>query len=127
MPRLSVPDRMTHAYLFNSCDGETLARVRENIAKSLERAPRPLRLIDVQPEEHETLIALLPCRASGSHYADRQLCQRRHLRRALVADGDGAPHRGHATVRPAVCSYPLPVRPQSGGWKFDRSPGVDPV
>lgn len=52
-----VPDDMTHAYMFNPFRGETMERVCANMAASLRRAPRRLRLIYLQPEEHDTLIA----------------------------------------------------------------------
>ena len=66
-----VPDDMTHAYLYNPFTGTTFERVRENILASLERAPRPLRVIYLNPVEHETLTA-------GGHF---QLVRRVHLPR----------------------------------------------
>lgn len=52
-----VPDAVTHAYMFNPFLGQTFERVCANIVASLDRAPRLLRLIYVQPEEHDALIA----------------------------------------------------------------------
>jgi SAM-dependent methyltransferase len=53
----AVPDDMTHAYLYNPFNGETFERVCANIVASLDRAPRPLRLIYLNPVEHDTLAA----------------------------------------------------------------------
>ncbi|MGB7805593.1 MAG: class I SAM-dependent methyltransferase, partial [Actinomycetota bacterium] len=50
-----VPDDMTHAYLYNPFTGATFEHVRANILASLERAPRPLRIIYLNPVEHEAL------------------------------------------------------------------------
>lgn len=55
--QFEVPDRMAHAYVFNPFQGDLFARVVANMIESLDRAPRHLRLIYVQPEEHERLIA----------------------------------------------------------------------
>jgi tRNA1(Val) A37 N6-methylase TrmN6 len=52
-----VPDDMSHAYLYNPFTGTTFERVRENILDSLDRAPRPLRIIYLNPVEHEALTA----------------------------------------------------------------------
>ncbi len=52
-----VPDDMTHAYLYNPFKGQTFERVCQNIVASLDRAPRELRLIYLNPVEHETLLA----------------------------------------------------------------------
>lgn len=51
-----VPDQMTHAYMFNPFTGDTMARVCENIVASMERAPRSLRLIYVEPHEHAIML-----------------------------------------------------------------------
>jgi tRNA1(Val) A37 N6-methylase TrmN6 len=53
----SIPDDMTHAYLYNPFYGETFERVCENIIASLDRAPRSLRVIYLHPANHETLAA----------------------------------------------------------------------
>ena len=53
----AVPDDMTHAYLYNPFTGATFERVCENVIASLDRAPRPLRVIYLNPVEHETLAA----------------------------------------------------------------------
>ena len=52
-----VPDDVTYAYLFNPFKGETFRRVSANIIASLDRVPRTLRLIYVNPEEHAGLMA----------------------------------------------------------------------
>jgi SAM-dependent methyltransferase len=52
-----VPDDMTHAYMFNSFRGPVFEQVCANIVSSLDRAPRTLRLIYVQPEEHDLVMA----------------------------------------------------------------------
>jgi len=53
----AIPDDMTHAYMFNPFNGSTFARVCDNIVESLDHAPRALRLIYVNPVEHETVMA----------------------------------------------------------------------
>jgi SAM-dependent methyltransferase len=53
----SVPDDMTYAYLYNPFNGDTFERVCANIVASLDRAPRPLHLIYLNPADHETLAA----------------------------------------------------------------------
>jgi SAM-dependent methyltransferase len=53
----TVPDDMTYAYLYNPFNGAIFERVFDNILASLDRAPRPLRLIYVHPMEHETIAA----------------------------------------------------------------------
>jgi SAM-dependent methyltransferase len=52
-----VPDAMAHAYMFNPFRGQTFERVCANIVASLDRTPRRLRLIYVQPEEHDILMS----------------------------------------------------------------------
>jgi SAM-dependent methyltransferase len=51
----SVPDDMTHAYLYNPFYGATFDRVCANIIASLDRAPRPLHVIYLHPAHHEAL------------------------------------------------------------------------
>jgi SAM-dependent methyltransferase len=53
----TVPDDMTYAYLYNPFNGATFERAFGNIVASLDRAPRPLRVIYVNPAEHETIAA----------------------------------------------------------------------
>jgi tRNA1(Val) A37 N6-methylase TrmN6 len=53
----SVPDDMTHAYLYNPFNGPTFERVCSNIVASLDRAPRTVRLMYLHPADHETLLA----------------------------------------------------------------------
>lgn len=53
----AVPDDMTHAYLYNPFNGPTFAKVCANIVASLDRAPRSVRVIYVNPVEHTTLMA----------------------------------------------------------------------
>jgi SAM-dependent methyltransferase len=52
----AVPDTMTHAYMFDPFRGRTFETVIANIVASLDRRPRGLRLIYVQPEEHEAVM-----------------------------------------------------------------------
>ena len=52
-----VPNTMTHAYMFNPFRGEIMQRVCDNIAASLERNPRRIRLFYAYPEEHNTVTA----------------------------------------------------------------------
>jgi SAM-dependent methyltransferase len=53
----AIPDDMTHAYLYNPFNGPSFERFCANVVESLDRAPRPLRLIYVYPEDHEALAA----------------------------------------------------------------------
>ena len=53
----AVPDDMTYAYLYNPFNGATFAKVCANILASLDRAPRSVRVIYVNPVEHPTLMA----------------------------------------------------------------------
>jgi hypothetical protein len=48
---------MTYAYMFNPFNGPTFDKVVGNIVASLDRAPRPLRVIYVMPVDHEALMA----------------------------------------------------------------------
>ena len=52
-----VPDDASYVYLYNPFNGMTFQRVRANIVESLDRAPRSLRVIYVNPVEHEALTA----------------------------------------------------------------------
>jgi hypothetical protein len=52
-----VPGDMTYAYLYNPLSGPTSERVCSNIVESLDRAPRTLRVIYLNPVGHETLAA----------------------------------------------------------------------
>lgn len=54
--RFPVPDDMTYAYLFNPFTGETFMHVLDNIIESLDRAPRKVTIIYVNPVEHEALM-----------------------------------------------------------------------
>jgi SAM-dependent methyltransferase len=51
-----VPDDVAHVYMFNPFRGELFRRVVAKMLESIDRRPRRLRLIYVQPEEHEQLI-----------------------------------------------------------------------
>jgi SAM-dependent methyltransferase len=52
-----VPDDVTVAYLFNPFTGATFDRALDNLFASLDRRPRPLRLVYVHPTEHARLMA----------------------------------------------------------------------
>jgi SAM-dependent methyltransferase len=52
-----IPDAMTYAYMFNPFNGETFQHVLDNIVASLDRSPRRLRLIYVNPVSHEVVAA----------------------------------------------------------------------
>jgi precorrin-6B methylase 2 len=51
----SVPDDMTHAYLFNPFVGETFRKVVQNIIASVDRAPRRVLLVYETPTLREAL------------------------------------------------------------------------
>jgi SAM-dependent methyltransferase len=52
-----IPDTTTHAYFFNPFKGESFQRVLSNLCESLDRAPRKLTIIYINPEEHDRVIA----------------------------------------------------------------------
>lgn len=52
-----IPDDLTIAYLFNPCTGEVFSRLVDRLAAAVDRRRRPLRLIYVNPVEHERLIS----------------------------------------------------------------------
>lgn len=52
-----VPDDMTIAYLFHPFKDQTLDAVLRNIVESMERNPRPIRLIYVRPDQPERVLA----------------------------------------------------------------------
>jgi SAM-dependent methyltransferase len=54
--RFPVPSDMTYAYLYNPFRGKTFEDVCANILESLDRFPRPLRMIYLNPVAHETLV-----------------------------------------------------------------------
>lgn len=74
-----VPDAMTYAYMFNPFRGQTFEQVFANIVASLDRAPRRLRLIYVQPEEHDTVMA------TGRFRLDRKVRTTRLVNQVKVA------------------------------------------
>lgn len=55
--QFTIPDDMTHAYLYNPFNGATFERVTANIVASLDRAPRTVRLMYLHPADHATLAA----------------------------------------------------------------------
>lgn len=52
-----VPDDLTIAYMFRPFTGATFERMAERLIASYDRAPRRLRILYVNPEEHESLMA----------------------------------------------------------------------
>lgn len=52
-----LPDDATHVYLYNPFGGETFAAALGHIVASLDRAPRPLRLLYLNPVEHDAIAA----------------------------------------------------------------------
>jgi SAM-dependent methyltransferase len=55
--QFEIPDDVTFAYMFNPFTGDVFQSVLDNIVASLERAPRRLRLIYVNPICHDQVIA----------------------------------------------------------------------
>jgi SAM-dependent methyltransferase len=51
----AIPDDVTHLYLFNPFVGETLDRAMANVIASFDRRPRELRILYMNPVEHERL------------------------------------------------------------------------
>lgn len=52
-----VPDDVTVAFFFNPFWGETFATVIDHLLASVDRNPRPLRIVYVSPREHRRLLA----------------------------------------------------------------------
>jgi SAM-dependent methyltransferase len=52
-----VPDDVTIAYMFRPFTGATFRGVIDNLIASYDRSPRRLRILYVNPEEHDTLMA----------------------------------------------------------------------
>jgi hypothetical protein len=52
-----VPDDLTIAYMFRPFTGATFRAVVDNLIASHDRAPRRLRILYVNPEEHDALMA----------------------------------------------------------------------
>jgi precorrin-6B methylase 2 len=55
--QFAIPADMTHVYLFNPFFGSVLAEVVQNILASIDAHPRTVRLIYVEPTEHDELMA----------------------------------------------------------------------
>jgi SAM-dependent methyltransferase len=51
-----VPDDVTHVYFYNPFGGATFERVCQNLVASLNRAPRAMRIIYLNPVEEQTLL-----------------------------------------------------------------------
>lgn len=58
--RYPVPPEVTVALLFNPFGGETLRQVLEQLRRSVERAPRPLRIAYMSPLAQEDSLASTP-------------------------------------------------------------------
>jgi SAM-dependent methyltransferase len=52
-----VPDDVTHVYFYNPFGGAIFERVCENLLASLERAPRSMRIIYLNPVEEKMLLS----------------------------------------------------------------------
>lgn len=52
-----VPRDLSVAYLFNPCNGDVFARLLDRLVEAVARRGRPLRLIYVNPVEHERVMA----------------------------------------------------------------------
>jgi precorrin-6B methylase 2 len=64
-----VPDDLTIAYMFRPFTGATFGGMIDNLIASYDRSPRRLRIVYVNPEEHDLIMATgrvreLPMRAS---------------------------------------------------------------
>jgi hypothetical protein len=57
-----VPDDITVVVLYNPFHGETFRGVVENVFASFDRAPRRLRIVYLNPQEHEYLVGTGRCR-----------------------------------------------------------------
>jgi hypothetical protein len=53
----TIPPAMSHGYLFNPFNGAIFQQVLDNIGRSLDEQPRRLRLIYVNPIEHDAVMA----------------------------------------------------------------------
>lgn len=61
-----IPDDVTIAYFFNPFDGPIFAHVVRELLTSIDRAPRPLRIVYQNPVEEETLLSTGRIRRVGS-------------------------------------------------------------
>jgi SAM-dependent methyltransferase len=52
-----VPDDLTAVYLYSPFFGEIFAAVLDRLLESVERRPRPLRIVYAFPREHERMVA----------------------------------------------------------------------
>jgi SAM-dependent methyltransferase len=57
-----LSDEVTVVFLYNPFAGETFRRVIEGVFASCDRVPRPLRLVYINPVEHEYLLSTGRCR-----------------------------------------------------------------
>jgi hypothetical protein len=57
-----VSDDITVLFLYNPFQGETFRGVIENVFASFDRAPRRLRIVYLNPQEHEYLVSTGRCR-----------------------------------------------------------------
>jgi SAM-dependent methyltransferase len=71
-----LPDDVTIVYLYNPFTGEIFARALEQILASLDRRPRPMRIIYRHALEHEQIMATGRAR-QVSRYEPRSLLRRR--------------------------------------------------
>jgi hypothetical protein len=58
----TLPDDATVIFLYNPFNGVTFEEAIAGVLRSLDRAPRPLRIVYVNPVEHEMLVATGRCR-----------------------------------------------------------------
>ena len=75
----AVPQDMTYAYVFNPVKGQVFGKMCANIIASLDAAPRTVRFLYVNPEEHDTLIA------TGRFQLERVVSTTRLVNRVTVA------------------------------------------
>jgi SAM-dependent methyltransferase len=52
-----VPDDLTYVYMFNPFGGDIFRQVLENVSRSLDRRPRPLRLFYAHPVHSDMVLA----------------------------------------------------------------------
>lgn len=58
----TLPDDVTVVFLYNPFNGRTFQETIGNVLRSFDRVPRPLRIVYVNPVEHEFLIGTGRCR-----------------------------------------------------------------
>ena len=88
--KFAVPDDVTIVHLFNPFTGHVMAEVQARIRESLERAPRPLRVIYAHSDDQVNLFAACPWLRETKQIPTGVMWRMRVVVYETVADGRGA-------------------------------------